>query len=152
MSTDNKNNAQKSSSFSIVRKIASFLKLGDEGKLQSFFTRGIKKFNKEITAHQKNLGNLKFNYEQELDTLKDKLEDAQTVMVEATMKVDVISTNADQDAFFEIYVDNLDRCSLEITSIEKGIAKLKENYKIAVEDTEKQIKSIQARIDMIMSA
>ena len=59
---NNKENNQ-TSKFSIVRAISAFLKLGDDGKLDSFFTRIIKTLSKEVCAHKKNLDNLRFNHD-----------------------------------------------------------------------------------------
>lgn len=139
------------SKFSIVRAISAFLKLGDDGKLDSFFTRVVKALSKEVAAHKKNLENLKFNHEQAIDTLKDKLEDAETALNESYLKVEVdqISTNEAQNNFMEIYLSNIDKHVLEVQKIEARIEDEKKSYQSAKEAIDKQIYSLSKRIKKI---
>ncbi len=140
-----------SSKFSIVRKISEFLKLGDDGKLDSFFTKIAKTLAKEVSAHKKNLDNLKFNHEQKIDELEDSLEDAESALAEAFLKVDIerIGNNASQAEFQEIYLANLDTHELAVQRIEKEIEKAKEKYNSNKEDIDKAIKSLEKRIKTI---
>ena len=94
-----------------MRAISAFLKLGDDGKLDSFFTRIIKTLSKEVCAHKKNLDNLRFNHEQKLDELNDSLEDAQTALQESYLKVDIelIGNNAAQKSFEDLYLENIEQ-------------------------------------------
>ena len=144
----------KSNTFSkllIVRAISSFLKLGDDGKLESFFARVIKTLKKEISAHEKNLSNLKFNHEQEIDDLKDKWEDAKVALNESYMKVEIgqIGNNADQAIFQEVYLNNLDNHEIAVQEIEKEIENAEEAFKKEEEEIKKQILSLEKRIAKI---
>jgi len=143
--------AVSTSKFSIVRAISAFLKLGNDGKLESFFTRVTKALGKEIAAHEKNLSNLKFNHDQAIDELNDSLEDAQVALNEAYMKVDMdqIGKNAEQSAFQEIYLDNLDNHELNVQAIEKRIESEKEAYSKAKSKIDEQIASLNKRIAKI---
>lgn len=137
--------------FSLTRKISEFFKLGDDGKLDSFFSRMVKSLTKEVTAHKKNLDNLKFNYDQKIDELNDSLEDAETALAEAFLKVDVeqIATNALQSDFQEIYLSNLDTHEYNVKSIEKEIETETNTYTTRKEEIEKSIASLEKRIKTI---
>lgn len=153
MNTDKQNpvSGTAQSKFSLVRAISEFLKLGDDGKLDSFFTRVIKTLEKEKVAFNKNLDNLKFNHEQKLDELKDSLEDAKAALDEQYLKVSVdkIGTNEAQKDFMESYLTAIDTHELAVTKIEKQIESLKEGYKADKERIEKQIESLNKRITKI---
>ena len=139
------------SKFSIVRAISAFLKLGDDGKLDSFFTRVVKTLNKEIAAHEANLKTIAFNFTQNLDELKDNLEDAQSALADAYMKVDVsrISTNEDQKDFMERYLENIDNHAAAVKRIEKSIESATEANEEKVKGIKEQVASLKERISKI---
>jgi len=151
MAQDAKNPVASTSKFSLVRAISSFLKLGDDGKLDSFFTRVAKTLNKEISAHKKNLDNMKFNHDQKVDELQDSLEDANTALAEAYMKVDVsqIGSNAEQAAFQDAYLENIDNHELAVQRIEKSIEAEKESYNSSKKKVDETIESLNKRINKI---
>lgn len=137
--------------FSLTRKIASFLKLGDDGKLDSFFSKIVRTLTNEVKALQKNLDNLKFNHEQKLDDLQDKLSDAKDSLAEAFLKVnpELIANNAAQSDFMETYLSNLDDHEATVKSIEKNITDELESYKKDAKDIQDQIDSRELRIKTV---
>lgn len=139
------------SKFSLVRAISAFLNLGEAGKLDSFFTRVIKTLSKEVTAHKKNLENLKFNHEQKLDELNDSLEDANAALDEAYLKVDMdqLANNASQQSFQDIYLENIDNHELAVQKIEKKIQEEKDSYAEKVKSVQENINSLEKRIAKI---
>lgn len=139
------------SKFSLVRAISAFLKLGEDGKLDSFFTRVVKTLGKEVAAHKKNLENLKFNHDQKIDELNDSLEDANTALSEAYMKVDMeqLGSNASQQSFQDVYLENIDTHELAVKKIEKEIEREKEDYSNKVKSIQEQIESLNKRIAKI---
>lgn len=139
------------SKFSIVRAISAFLKLGEDGKLDSFFSRVVKTLSKEVTALKQNLKNLEFNHTTKIDELKDKLEDAQTALDESYMKVDMekISTNESQKDFMETYLSNIDTKELAVKAIEAQIERENQSYNDDKESIDKEIESLNKRINKI---
>lgn len=148
MSTETKNS---NGTFSITRKIAELLNLGESGKIDSFLTRATKTLNNEVKGLNKNLDILKFKHEQELDSLKDKLEDAEAALEAEYLNIPVekVETNALQTKYVDIYIDSLDRKTLEVKAIERSIKEAKENYTKEVEDINDQIESLNTRISNI---
>lgn len=132
------------SEFSLVRKICSLLKLGDIGKLESFFNRVIKSLNKEIAANVKNIEVLKFNHTQALEELDDEIEDAQQSYEDSYLKVDVskLNTNESQKEFQEVYL-------LEIANKAKIVEDLKKKKETLVRDHEAEIKEIEDTIALL---
>lgn len=146
-----KENATSKSKFSLVRAIAAKLNLGEEGKLDNFFAKVVKTLTREMTALKKNMDTRKFNYEQELDELHDKLIDAQDALTGTYESVDVdrIKTNEDQNNYIDVYLDNINRATQKVRDIEERIKTLQETYEEGKEETEKQIEAIATRISVI---
>ena len=146
-----KENATPKSKFSLVRAIAAKLNLGEEGKLDNFFAKVVKTLTREMTALKKNMDTRKFNYEQELDELHDKLIDAQEALKSTYESVDVdsIKTNEDQNNYIDVYLNNINRATQKVRDIEARIATLQETYEEGKEETEKQIEAIATRISVI---
>ena len=146
MSTENKN-TEKGLVMTLVSKIAAALKLGDEGKLQSFFTRMIRENNREITTLEQNMEAEKISYNHSKQALEDKLEDARQALEDAYMDVDIsrISTNADQDAYKSIYLGKIERAERRIDEIEDELTALTESFTKATERRQKQIDAYTSR-------
>jgi len=142
-----KNTEEKGLVMTLVSKIAAALKLGDEGKLQSFFTRMIRENNREITNLEQNMEAEKISYNHSKISLEDKLEDARQALEDAYMDVDIsrISTNADQDAYKSIYLGKIERAERRIDEIETELEKLAEAYTEANKRRQKQIDSYTSR-------
>jgi len=146
-----KENATPKSKFSLVRAIAAKLNLGEEGKLDNFFAKVVKTLTREMTALKKNLDTRKFNYEQELDELHDKLVDAQDALAGTYESVDVdsIKTNEDQNNYIDVYLNNINRATQKVRDIEARIKNLQETYEECKEEIEKQIEAINVRIETV---
>lgn len=150
MSTSNKNQevSVSKSKNPLVRAIKAFLNLGDEGKLESFFQRVNKTLKKENTVNTKNLENLKFNHEQNLETLKDRLEDANEALDRAYMNINVdrIQTNEQQEAHVDVYLAQIDDQLRVVSGIEKDIERAKERYTEDAKQIQDQIDSNTKRL------
>jgi predicted nucleic acid-binding Zn-ribbon protein len=146
MSTENKN-AEKTLVMTLVSKIAAALKLGDEGKLQSFFTRMIRENNRQITNIGQNIEAEKISYNHLKTSLEDKLEDAKQALEDAYMHVDIsrIGTNADQDAYRKVYLDNIERAEMTIDKIEADLEDLEKSFEESIAIKQKQIDAYELR-------
>ncbi len=137
--------------FSLTRKIAEFFKLGDDGKLDSFFSRITKKLSSQVDAHERNLGNLEFTHNQKIDVLNDQLTDAEEALADAFLKVDIekITSNADQDAFAESYLSNISLHEAKVKAIESAIEAENKSYDSQSSAIQKQVDAIKTRIATI---
>jgi hypothetical protein len=140
-----------SSKFAIVRSICALLNLGDEGKLDSFFTKVDKQLKNEITLLKKEMDTKEFISKQTLEELEDKLEDANVSLEEAYLQVDVdkIQTKEDQSIYVENYLENIDRKKTEVISLEDRIKTLKESFEKDVIKDSNEIKCLEERLKNI---
>lgn len=135
----------------IVEQIVNFLKLGDEGKLGSFFERVVKKLEKSISLHKKNIENLKFNSKNAVDTLNDQLADAKEELETTYLNVqpDDVANNAKQESFLETYLDRIEAAEMKVSMIQDRITSEKDALADAIKDAEIQIKELETRIKNI---
>jgi predicted nucleic acid-binding Zn-ribbon protein len=147
-STENTKKEGKGLVMTLVSKIAAALKLGDEGKLQSFMDRIIRDSSREVTRLTQNLSTEKISYEHSLEKLNDDLADAKQALEDAFMNVDVtrIGTNADQDAYKATYLYGIEEAERAIDKIESKITNLKEEYSKSKKEITEQINAYKARI------
>lgn len=137
--------------FSIVEKIVNFLKLGEEGKLGSFFERVVKNLNKNIALHEKNIENLKFNSKNAMDGLADQLADAKEELTNVYLNVqpDDVATNAKQEDFLDEYLNRIEAAELAVSRIEEKITSEKDRTADRIKEAQVQITELKARIDNI---
>jgi predicted nucleic acid-binding Zn-ribbon protein len=147
-STENTKKEGKGLVMTLVSKIAAALKLGDEGKLQSFMDRIIRDSSREVTRLTQNLSTEKISYDHSLEKLNDDLADAKQALEDAYMNVNVtrIGTNADQDAYKATYLYGIEEAEKAIDRIEDKITRLKEGYSQSKKEITEQINAYKARI------
>jgi hypothetical protein len=135
----------------IVAKIVNFLKLGDEGKIGSFFDRLRKNLTKKIEAHERNKSTAKWNYDNKLSGLHDNLTDAKEQLEEAYLNIDVekIKNNANQEVYEKQYWDIVEAAEAHVERINKEITKEKESFEKAALEYDKQIAELKFRLDRI---
>jgi hypothetical protein len=111
----------------------------------------VKTLNKEILIHNKNLATLKFNNEQELDELNDKLEDANASLTESytNIKVNQVDTNEKQTRYVDIYLQNIDNHLLVVKQIEEKITRTTERFEKESKSIQEQVDSLNKRIKII---
>lgn len=139
------------SKLAIVRKAMAFLNLGEEGKLESFYSKVINTLSKEKKILNQNIDQLKFNHSVEIEALEEKLEDAQEAFEHSKIDVDLskIHTNADQTNYVDIFLNNMDKKALEVKSIESQIAASKETFEKSKKEYEDLIESLDKRIGFL---
>tara|TARA_R110000764_G_scaffold64009_2_gene134947 strand:+ start:149 stop:610 length:462 start_codon:yes stop_codon:yes gene_type:complete len=139
------------SKFPIVQKIMETFKLGDGGKLDSFFTRIDKTLSREIAAHEKNIENNKFNSKTVTEGLQDDLEDAEQRLAEAFMAVEPenVDTNQKASGFVDAYLEGISKAEKAVERIEEEIKDEATSLKDKNADLAKQVKLLKRRIASI---
>lgn len=137
----------------IVERIMAFLKLGEAGKLDSFFNRITRTLGREITALEQNIKSIGFENEQVLSELDDQLEDAKEALNDAYLNVtpEDVATNQCQVEFMETYLLRISNAQGKIASIEDKIESIKEEMKIRTEKLQAEIDSRKETINSIGS-
>lgn len=140
-----------SSKYSLVRAIATLLKLGDEGKLESFFGKQRKNMTRDISKLDQQEKNLVFNYEAAVEELDEQIEDAQTAVDNAYMNVDVtaIGTNAEQDSYSNEYWSGIELAESRLDLLETKKEDLEEAHEKALEEIREQIAERKRRMARI---
>jgi len=142
---------QQKQATTIVERIMAKLKLGDSGKLQSFFDRQVKKLNKDIESFKQSIKNAQYNSERKLDNLREQLEDAEDNLAElydAVVPEDV-ENNAKQDAFAITYWSKIEDAEELVESIKEKIEQERIDTEETINSYNDQIKELEYRISKI---
>lgn len=135
----------------IVAKVLAMLNITEEGRIENFFMKQRKQYEKDIKNLNKNIDTLKDQKAEELDDLKEKLEDANTRVDEAytSVKIEDIATNELANQFVQVYQDRVERAELEVKRLEERKVSINESYQKRIEDLEKQIAERKRRLAKI---
>ena len=136
---------------SIVARVKALLKLGDDGKIDSFFNRESKKLKRDIESLRRNLETCKLNHVREIEGLEEQLEDAKAELDNAYLDVrpEEITTNAAQEEFSTKYWDKITECEESVSFIEDTIKNNNKLHKETTDYIEEQIKETSYRLEKI---
>lgn len=135
----------------IVAKIMAALKLGEEGKIGSFFNKLESDFKRQIKLIEHNLDAEDLEFEHNLSSLEEKLEDAVAAVESAWMNVtaDNVATNSAQDSFKESYLYNIERAETRVKDLQADIKDLNARHERIMKDLNEQIEKYEARLARI---
>lgn len=134
-----------------LEKLKAKLKLGDEGKVMSFFEREVKKQERSIKNLTTNRNTLTSTHESDLEDLNDQLADAKEAVEAAYFAItpEQVANNALQDSFSTTFWGNITRAENKVKSIEESIADLKKAHRAKLDDNQEQIDKYKARLKAI---
>lgn len=143
--------AEKKTPKTLGEIIKSKLKLGDDGKVMSFFDRQASKLERSIAANERLIENAKFNFEQRKAELKDQIEDAKAAVQAAfeNISVEDISTNAKQDAFADTYWRGVESAEDHLADLEETLEREHGLLDEKIEKYNEQNDLIQHRLNVI---
>lgn len=135
----------------LAQRISALLKAGDEGKINSFFIREKKTLQKDIDKAKKNKLFIASALEEELDTLKDKIEDANQAVESAyeDITAEEVKSNAEQDRFSPEYWGRITAAENVVEALKKKAEAAKDSAKDKTDELDRQIDKLQNRIDII---
>lgn len=135
----------------LAQRISALLKAGDEGKINSFFIREKKTLQKDIDKAKKNKLFIASALEEELDTLKDKIEDANQAVESAyeDITAEQVKSNAEQDRFSPEYWGRITSAENVVEALKKKSEAAKDSAKDKTDELDRQIDKLQNRIDII---
>jgi anti-sigma28 factor (negative regulator of flagellin synthesis) len=139
------------SKFSLVRKIVTLFKLGEEGKIESFFARQRKTMEREIDKLNKALEIKNFNFKNSKEDLSDAIEDAKQKIEDAYLQVDAeqVANNADADRFADTYWERIERAEAALSRLEKEATREEEEHDEDVKESKAQISERKRRLTRI---
>lgn len=135
----------------IVASIMSALKLGEEGKIGSFFNKLENEFEREIKSINHNIKGEELEHDHAVESLKAKIEDAKKAIEDAWMNItaEQVATNALQDSFKETYLYNVASKEAELTRLEGQLKRINEAHESIIKDLNEQIEKYEARLKKI---
>ena len=126
---------------SMYEKVAAFLKLGDDGKLQSFYSRLQRTIEQDIKKQRTSRNILESNFAETTEQIGYDLADAKEAVDSAWMNVtaEQVATNELQAQFMHTYLEGISRAEARVTAIENEL-------KFATEAHEQALKTIDDKI------
>lgn len=137
--------------YALAQKVLNILNIGEDAKINNFFAREVKKFEKFIRDLKRNLTTLENQYTDDVDDVNEKLIDAKEAVEDAKIAVtlDDVKTNDAADSFATIYWTNIDAKTKEVERLEQKLKDLKDTFEKETQKVKDQIEKYQKRIDMI---
>lgn len=135
----------------IVASIMAALKLGEEGKIGSFFNKLENEFEREIKSIQHNIKGEELEHDHAVESLKAKIEDAKKAIEDAWMNItaEQVATNAMQESFKSDYLSNVTMKEIELERLEDQLKKINSSYEASIKDLNDQIEKYEARLTKI---
>ena len=108
---------------SMFDKVAAFLKLGPDGKLQSFYTRLQRTIEQDIKKLTTSRNLLVSNFQETTEQYQYDLQDATEAVDSAWMNVvpEQVATNELQAEFMQLYLNGISRAENKITHLSNKI-------------------------------
>lgn len=151
MSKDNNDAIVCKSEFSLVRRIVTFFKLGEEGKIENFFEKQRKNLKREIAKLTKAVEVIVFTYDNDVEDLNDRIADAEAAIDNAYMQVDadVVASNAGADSFALDYWRNIELKEANLATLKELAIEMKETHTNVLKVKNDQIAERKRRMTMI---
>lgn len=139
------------SKFNIVNKIMAMLNIGEQGQLDSFFSKIKKDAENRVKKLNSNISTLDINHKIALDELNDKIEDAEAQVEAAYSNVDLesIKTNQDQTNYMSTYLKRIKEAEDNLKYLEDQKKNLITGHKASKDDIKENIKRIEDRMKKI---
>ena len=141
------------SSFKLVNKLAELFKIGDQGRVDSLFTTGLKETTRDIKTLKGNLSQVQNLFDNEIEELKDQLEDAQSDLDNQfqTINPEELGSKEAEKRVFKRFVADRQTLKANVDSIKEAIKDRKERFKNDKEGYEAQIAAHQEIIDNVLT-
>ena len=149
--TTKKETAATTGIYALAQKVLNILNIGEDAKINNFFAREVKKFEKFIRDLNRNLTTLENQYTDSVDDVNEKLIDAKEAVEDAKIAVTLadVKTNDAADSFASHYWNNIDVKMKEVKRLEQKLEDLKNAFEKQTQEVKDQIEKYQDRIDMI---
>ena len=136
----------------ILDRVKAFLKLGDDGKIASFYQKLEKQFRRDIKNVEAAIQIAISNFEQVTDKYVDDLADANEAVDNAWLAITAenVATNEDQTEFMVYYMGNIERAERAAKAIQQTYDEAKAVHDKLIEKENARIAVANARIAYIL--
>lgn len=137
--------------YALAQKVLNLLNIGEDAKINNFFSKEVKKAEKAIRDLKRNLTTLENQYNDQVDDVNEKLVDATEAVEDAKIAITLndVKTNDAADSFASTYWRNVDAKLKEVERLKSNLENLKKSFDAQTDEVDKYINKYQARIDMI---
>lgn len=145
------NKEVKKSKFAIVNMAMRLLKLDDQGIVEKFYEKEVKRFKANIKVLKANIAQKTLTFEANKEQLIGQIEDAQDNLENAKLAInpEAIRSNEGIEAFREQYWSEIDYRKAELKKLEKGLEDLTDKFEDDVKEIEVEIDDTESCITMI---
>lgn len=129
----------------------SALKLGEEGKIGSFFNKLESEFEREIKSINHNIKGEELEHDHAVESLLAKIEDAKKAIEDAWMNItaEQVATNSLQDSFKTRYLSDIVSKEESLSCLESQLVETNKDYDETLKDLSEQISKYTIRLDKI---
>lgn len=135
----------------LVDRILAFLEIGENGKINAFFLKQVKRLKKEISFIEKNIATVKELNKDANETINEKIEDLNEQLNDAYMNISAedVKTNEMANDFESVYWNRIEKIQAEINYQKSLIESNDKDLEIKIKDYQKDIADRKARIEKI---
>lgn len=126
---------------SMFEKVAAFLKLGPDGKLQSFYSRLQRTIEQDIKKLNTSRNIMVSNFQETTEQYQYDLQDATEAVDSAWMNVtpEQVATNELQASFMQVYLNGIAKAQAKVKSLEAMYQELTENHQKSLKEIDDKI-------------
>ena len=126
---------------SMFEKVAAFLKLGPDGKLQSFYSRLQRTIEQDIKKLNTSRNIMVSNFQETTEQYQYDLQDATEAVDSAWMNVtpEQVATNELQASFMQVYLSGIAKAQAKVKSLEAMYQELTENHQKSLKEIDDKI-------------
>lgn len=139
------------SKYALVNLILRKPGLSDEGILDKFFDKQVKRLSRDIKTSEQNIKAITSNYEVDKDKLLEDIEDAEEALVDAYKAINPedLKNNAAMAQFEQSYWANIAIAEAKVEALKADLTDLEDAYKAEVKEIESDIKGFKGSIGII---
>lgn len=145
------NNTPKTTGLGLVDRILAFLQLGEDGKINAFFIKQVKRLKKDISNLEKNISTAKEIAKDSNEEVNEKIEDLKEQLNDAFMNISVedVKTNELANDFEYTYWNRIAKIEADIKYQESIIEATNKKLESDIKGYESDIADRKARIAKI---
>lgn len=145
------NNATPIKNLSLTGRILALFNAGDEGKVNSFLLKVIRDREKQIATREQNMKAIQFEHDNNITTLREKLEDAEEDYNDAFLNVDPakIDNNTKQSEHIDTYLGKIEAKLSVVESYKSQIKSANTAFSDKKDESKLEISTLRSQIAVI---
>ena len=135
----------------LATKVCEILKIGDDGKINSFFTRQTSALNRNLVKAKRNVETIEIQHNDSIIDFEEKIKDAEDAIENALVDIDPksLGNNADSDRFADKYWSKIDLLESKLEEIKEDYKESNKSWENRIESAKKVVKHLEKRLAQI---